>query len=153
MTGGVLAGYPVVGVKITLIDGSYHTVDSSDLAFEQAASIGVKKAIQEAGPVLLEPIMRLEVEVPESNFGAVQGGLLGKRGFITDTRIHGNIRVIDVKVPLAEMFGYATELRTITSGRGSFTMQFEHYEPVPDNIAKEIIEERKEQLAGTRGAA
>ncbi len=139
LTSGVLAGYPVIGVKVTLVDGSYHTVDSSDLAFEQAAAIGVKKAIQEAGPVLLEPIMRLEVEVPESYFGVVQGGLLSKRGFITDSRIHGNIRIIDAKVPLAEMFGYSSELRSVTAGRGTFTMEPLNYEQVPEYIAKKIL--------------
>jgi elongation factor G len=139
MGSGVLAGFPVVGVKVTLIDGSFHSVDSSDLAFEQAAKIAVEKACKEAAPVLLEPVMRLQVIVPEANFGAVQGNLLGKRGLITDCRMHGNMRIIDAKVPLAEMFGYSSEIRSATAGRGTFTMEPLSYERVPEQIAKEII--------------
>ena len=139
MGSGVLAGFPVVGVKVTLIDGSFHSVDSSDLAFEQAAKIAVEKACKEAEPVLLEPVMRLQVIVPEANFGAVQGNLLGKRGLITDCRLHGNMRIIDAKVPLAEMFGYSSEIRSATAGRGTFTMEPLSYERVPEQIAKEII--------------
>ena len=139
MGSGVLAGFPVVGVKVTLIDGSFHSVDSSDLAFEQAAKIAVEKACKEAAPVLLEPVMRLQIIVPEANFGAVQGNLLGKRGLITDCRLHGNMRVIDAKVPLAEMFGYSSEIRSATAGRGTFTMEPLSYERVPEQIAKEII--------------
>jgi elongation factor G len=136
---GVLAGYPIVGAKVTLIDGSYHSVDSSDLAFEQAAAIAIEKAVKEASPVLLEPIMRLQVTVPEGNFGAVQGNLLGKRGIITDCQGHGKMHVIDAKVPLAEMFGYSSEIRGITAGRGTFTMEPLSYERVPAEIAKQII--------------
>ncbi|MHC4640453.1 MAG: elongation factor G [Planctomycetota bacterium] len=136
---GVLASYPVVGVKVTLIDGSFHPVDSSDLAFEQAAAIAVEKALSQAGPVLLEPVMRLQVVVPEPSFGAVQSNLLGKRGMITDSRIHGNMRVIDAKVPLAEMFGYSSEIRSATAGRGNFTIEPLSYEKVPEQIAKTII--------------
>jgi elongation factor G len=139
LSSGVLAGYPLVGVKVTLIDGSFHSVDSSDLAFEQAAAIAVEKAGKKAGPVLLEPVMRLQAIVPEANFGAVQGGLLGKRGLITDCRVHGNMRVIDVRVPLAEMFGYSSEIRSATAGRGTFTMEPLSYEKVPEQVAKEII--------------
>jgi elongation factor G len=136
---GVLASYPVVGVKVTLIDGSFHSVDSSDMSFEQAAAIAVEKALNQAGPVLLEPIMRLQVVVPEATFGAVQGNILGKRGLITDCRVHGNMRVIDAKVPLAEMFGYSSEIRSATAGRGTFTMEPLSYEKVPEQIAKHII--------------
>ncbi len=136
---GVLAGYPVVGVKVTLIGGSYHSVDSSDLAFEQAAAIAIEKALKQAVPVLLEPIMRLQVEVPEAAFGAVQGSLLGKRGMITDCRVHGNIRIFDAKVPLAEMFGYSSEIRSLTAGRGTFTMEPLSYEKIPEQIARQII--------------
>ncbi|UCC23523.1 MAG: elongation factor G [Planctomycetota bacterium] len=138
LNSGVLAGYPAVGVRVTLIDGSFHSVDSSDLAFEQAAAIAVEKAGKQAGPVLLEPVMRLQAIVPEANFGAVQGGLLGKRGLITDCRVHGNMRVIDAKVPLAEMFGYASEIRGVTAGRGTFTMEPLSYEKVPEQIAGQI---------------
>jgi elongation factor G len=136
---GVLAGYPVVGVKVTLIGGSFHTVDSSDLAFEQAAAMAIEKVLREADPVLLEPIMRLQVIVPEAAFGAVQGSLLGKRGFITDCRLHGNMRIIDAKVPLAEMFGYSSEIRGLTAGRGTFTMEPLSYEKVPGQLAKQIV--------------
>ena len=136
---GVLAGYPVVGVRVTLNDGSFHPVDSSDIAFEQAAIIAVEKALKEAEPVLLEPIMRLQIEAPEAYFGAIQGNLLGKRGMITDCRVHGGLRIIDAKVPLAEMFGYSSEIRSITAGRGSFTMEPLSYEKVPEQIAKEIL--------------
>jgi len=136
---GVLASYPVVGIKVTLIDGSFHSVDSSELAFEQAAAIAIEKALSQAGPVLLEPVMRLQVVVPESAFGAVQSNLLAKRGLITDCRMHGNMRVIDAKVPLAEMFGYSSEIRSATAGRGNFTMEPLSYEKIPEQIAKNII--------------
>ena len=136
---GVLASYPVVGVKVTLIDGSFHSVDSSDLAFEQAAAIAVEKALGQAGPVLLEPVMRLQVVVPEASFGAVQGNILGKRGMITDCHMHGNMRVIDAKVPMAEMFGYSSEIRSATAGRGTFTMEPLSYEKIPEQIAQQII--------------
>ncbi|MHC4507329.1 MAG: elongation factor G [Planctomycetota bacterium] len=136
---GSLAGYPVVGVRITLIDGSFHSVDSSSLAFEQAASIAVEKAIKEAEPVLLEPVMGLQVVVPQASFGAVQGNLLAKRGLITDCRAHGNMQVIDAKAPLAEMFGYSSEIRSVTAGRGTFTMEPLSYEKVPEQIASQII--------------
>ncbi len=136
---GVLAGYPIIGVKITLIDGSFHSVDSSSLAFEQAAVIAVEKAVKNAVPVLLEPIMRLEAVVPEAYFGAVQGSLLAKRGLITDCRMHGNMRIIDAKVPLVELFGYSSEIRSVTAGRGTFTMEPLSYEKVPEHIAEKII--------------
>ena len=136
---GVLAGYPVVGIRVTLIDGSYHSVDSSALAFEQAAAVAIEKALKDGGPVLLEPIMRLQAIVPQANFGAVQGSLLAKRGSIIGCRIHGNMQVIDAKVPLVEMFGYSSEIRSVTAGRGSFTMEPLSYEKVPDHIAEQII--------------
>jgi len=139
LSGGVLVGYPVVGAKVTLIDGSFHQVDSSDLAFEQAAAIAVEAALKKAGPILLEPIMRLQVVVPEAYFGVVQSNLQGKRGTITDCRVHGNMHVIDAKVPLAEMFGYSSEIRGATAGRGTFSMEPLCYEKVPEQIAKEII--------------
>jgi elongation factor G len=114
-------------------------VDSSDVAFEQAATTAVEKAVKEAEPVLLEPIMRLQAVIPEANFGVVQGGLLGKRGLITDCRTHGDMRVIDAKVPLAEMFGYSSEIRSATAGRGTFTMEPLTYEEVPEEVAQRII--------------
>jgi elongation factor G len=139
LSSGVLAGYPVMGVRVTLIDGSYHTVDSSDIAFEQAGAAAIAGVLEKAQPVLLEPVMRLEVEVPESYFGVVQAGLLAKRGLITDSRVHGNIRVIDANVPLCEMFGYSSEIRSVTAGRGTFTMEPLIYERVPEDVAKQIL--------------
>jgi len=139
LTSGTIAGYPVVGVQVTLIDGSFHEVDSSDIAFEQAAVIAVQDALKKAHPVILEPMMRLQAIVPEANFGAVQGSLLGKRGLITDTRIHGKMRIIDAKVPLADMFGYSSELRSATAGRGTFTMEPLAYEKLPEQLAEKII--------------
>ena len=136
---GVLAGYPMIGMTITLIGGSFHSVDSSSLAFEQAAAVGVEKAVKDAQPVLLEPVMRLEVVVPEANFGAVQGGLLAKRGLITDCRAHGNMQVIHANVPLVELFGYSSEIRGMTAGRGTFTMEPLSYEKVPEQVAEKII--------------
>jgi elongation factor G len=136
---GVLAGYPVMGAKLTLTGGSFHSVDSSDLAFEQAAAIAAEKGLKMAKSVLLEPVMRLQVIVPETTFGAVQGSLLGKRGLITDCRLHGNMHVIDAIVPLAELFGYSSEIRGLTAGRGTFTMEPLTYEKVPEQIAKQII--------------
>jgi elongation factor G len=139
LSSGVLSGYPIVGIKITLIDGSYHSVDSSGMAFEQAASIAVEKAVKGAEPVLLEPVMRLQVVVPQANFGAVQGSLLAKRGIITDCRVHGNMQVIDAKAPLVELFGYSSEIRSATGGRGTFTMEPLSYEKVPEQVAEKII--------------
>jgi len=136
---GILAGYPVVGIKVTLLDGSFHSVDSSGMAFEQAAAAALEKAIRNAEPVLLEPVMRLQVVVPTANFGAVQGNLLAKRGVITDCRAHGNMQVIDAKTPLVETFGYSSEIRSVTAGRGTFTMEPLDYEKVPEQIAKQII--------------
>ena len=139
LSSGALADYPVVGVRVTLIGGSFHSVDSSELAFEQAATIAAEKALKDAEPVLLEPIMRLQVVVPEANFGVVQAGLLAKRGIITDCRLHGDMRVIDAKVPLAEMFGYSGEIRSATAGRGTFTMEPSNYEKTPEQIVQRII--------------
>lgn len=136
---GALAGYTVVGIKVTLIDGSYHTVDSSDIAFEQAGAIATENALKKAGSVLLEPVMKLQVVVPESYFGVVQGNLLGKRGLITNTRMHGTMRIIDAQVPLVEMFGYSSEIRSATAGRGSFTMEPFNYEKVPEQLAKKLL--------------
>lgn len=136
---GVLAGYPFVGIKVTLIDGSFHSVDSSGLAFEQAAAIAIEKAVKKAEPMLLEPVMRLQVVVPQANFGAVQGNLLSKRGLITNCHVHGNMQVIDAKAPLVELFGYSSEIRSVTAGRGTFTMEPLSYEKIPEQIAKQIV--------------
>ncbi len=136
---GVLAGYPVIGVRAILVGGSYHPVDSSDLAFEQAAAFALEKGLKEAGPVLLEPVMRVQAVVPESALGAVQADLLAKRGAIMDCWVHGNMRVIDAKVPLVELFGYSSDIRSLTAGRGSFTMEPLSYERVPDQVARTVI--------------
>ena len=139
LASGVLTGFPVVGVKVTLIDGSSHPVDSSDLAFELAAAIAVEKALKQAGPVLLEPIMWLQAVIPGASFGTVQSNLLGKRASITNCRVHENMRIIDARVPLAEMFGYSSEIRSATAGRGTFTLEPLSYEKVPEQIAKKIL--------------
>jgi elongation factor G len=139
LTSGVLAGYPVIGVKVTLTDGSFHTVDSSELAFEQAGMIAVRDLLSKAGPILLEPVMRIQVIVPENYFGVVQGNLVARRGEITDSHVHGGVRVIDAKVPLAEMFGYSSQIRGATAGRGTFTMEPLSYEKVPGQISEKIL--------------
>ncbi|MBU6283486.1 elongation factor G, partial [bacterium] len=135
---GVLAGYPVVDVAVALYDGSYHEVDSSEMAFKIAASICFKEACQKASPVILEPIMGVEVVVPEEFMGDVIGNLSGRRGKIQGMEPRGGAQVIAAEVPLKEMFGYATELRSMTQGRATYTMQFAHYEPVPAAISQEI---------------
>jgi elongation factor G len=136
---GYLASYPVVGAKVTLLDGSFHAVDSSEMAFEQAGAMAVREAVSKARPILLEPIMRVQVVVPESHYGAVQGNLISKRGMITDMQMHGEMRIIDVRVPLVEMFGYASEIRGATAGRGSFTMEPLNYEKIPEQISEKLL--------------
>jgi elongation factor G len=136
---GVLAGYTVVGLRAILVDGSFHSVDSSDLAFEQAAAIALDKAMRGAGPVLLEPVMRVEAVVPDSAFGVVQADLLSKRALITDCRLHGSMRIVDANVPLVELFGYSSDIRSLTAGRGNFTMEPLSYERVPEQVAKQIL--------------
>jgi elongation factor G len=139
LEGGVLAGYPVEDIKVTLFDGSYHDVDSSEMAFKIAGSIGVKAAIEKAKPVLLEPVMSVEVVVPEEYMGDVIGDLNSRRGRIEGMELRGTSQIIRSMVPLAEMFGYATDLRSRTQGRGSFTMHFGRYEEAPASIAEEIV--------------
>ncbi|WP_314010159.1 elongation factor G [Cryptobacterium curtum] len=136
---GVLAGYPVVDIKVQLVDGSYHEVDSSEAAFKVAGSMAVKNALRKANPVILEPMMAVEVETPEEYMGDVMGNLSSRRGQIQGMGDRGNAKVINAKVPLSEMFGYATDLRSGTQGRASYTMQFDSYEQVPKNVADEII--------------
>lgn len=140
---GILAGYPVIDVEAILYDGSFHEVDSSENAFKIAASIAFQEAAKKAKPVILEPIMSLEVIVPADFFGDVIGDLSARRGRIEETKDRLNMKVIEAKIPLAEMFGYATTLRSLTQGRGNFTMEFHHYEEVPANIAQEIIEGKR----------
>ena len=137
---GVLGGYPVIGVEIELYDGSYHEVDSSEMAFKIAASMAFQDAVHGAHPVLLEPIMKVEVTVSEEFMGEVIGDLSSRRGKIMGMEMRVNMHIIKAEVPLAEMFGYATDLRSNTQGRGTFTMEFSHYEPVPSTIASGILE-------------
>jgi len=143
MGSGVLAGFPVVDVKATLIDGAYHEVDSSALAFEIAARAAFREGLQKGGSVLLEPIMKVEVVTPEEHTGFVMGDLLSRRGQVQGQDMRANAVVINAMVPLANMFGYVNQLRSGTQGRANFTMQFDHYEQVPGNIASEIIEKFK----------
>ena len=136
---GVLAGYPMIDVKATLFDGSYHEVDSNEMAFKIAASFALKEAKNKCKPVLLEPIMKVDVTVPDEYFGNVMGDLTSRRGRPLGQENVGNAIKLSAMVPLSEMFGYATGLRSNTQGRGNFIMQFDHYEEVPTNIAAEII--------------
>ena len=137
---GVLAGYPVVDLKIVLFDGSYHEVDSSEMAFKLAASIGFKEGVQKGNPILLEPMMKVEVVVPEDYLGDVMGQINSRRGLIQGMDVRpGNAQAIRAMVPLAEMFGYATQLRSATQGRGVFNMEFDHYAPVSQAVAQEIM--------------
>ncbi len=136
---GVVAGYPVVDVKVTLVDGSYHEVDSSEMAFKIAGSMAFKTACHDAAPVLLEPVMAVEVVSPEDFMGDVIGDLSSRRGRIQKIEARGNTQVIDSHVPLSEMFGYATDLRSKTQGRATYTMQFHHYEPAPVSVSEEVV--------------
>ena len=139
LNSGVIAGYPVQDIKVTLVDGSYHEVDSSEAAFKVAGSMAIKKALQESDPVLLEPVEKVEVETPEQYMGDVMGNLSSRRGKIEGMEDRSNTKVIRAKVPLGEMFGYATDLRSQTQGRASYTMQFDAYEPVPKAVRDEIV--------------
>jgi elongation factor G len=140
---GILAGYPVVDVKATLFFGSYHDVDSNENAFRMAASMAFKDGMRKASPVLLEPMMAVEVETPEDYAGTVMGDLSSRRGMLQgmDDMVGGG-KVIKAEIPLAEMFGYATNLRSLTQGRATYTMEFKHYSEAPKNVAEEIIAAR-----------
>jgi len=140
---GIVAGYPVIDLKATLVDGSFHDVDSSEMAFKIAGSMAIKEAVMKASPVLLEPMMKVEVEVPEDFIGNVIGDLNSRRGQIEGQETETGIAKVSAKVPLAEMFGYATDIRSKTQGRGIFTMEFSHYEEVPRNVAETIITKSK----------
>ncbi len=140
--GGVVAGYPLVDLKVTLYDGSYHEVDSSEMAFKLAGSMAIKEACRKASPVLLEPIMKVEVEVPEDYMGDVIGDINRRRGQISAMNDRIGVKVIDSQVPLSEMFGYSTDLRSMTQGRGTYSMEFAHYFDVPRNVADEITKKR-----------
>ena len=141
MGSGILAGYPVVDVKIELVDGSYHDVDSSERAFKIAGSMAFKEAMKRAKPKLLEPVMAVEVTTPEDYLGDVMGNLNSRRGRIESMSPVGNAQTVSASVPLSEMFGYATDLRSMSQGRANFTMQFDRYEEVPQSIASEITEQ------------
>ena len=136
---GKLGGYEVVDVQATLIDGSYHEVDSSEMAFTIAGSLALKEGLEKAQCALLEPMMKVEVLVPEDYLGDVMGNLTSRRGKLSGMEARQNVQVIDALVPLSEMFGYATDLRSRTQGRGTFTMQFAHYEEVPKSIAETVV--------------
>lgn len=140
---GVVAGYPLIDVKATLVDGSYHDVDSSEMAFKIAGSMALKEAVSKASPVLLEPMMKVEVEVPEDFIGNVIGDLNSRRGQIEGQGTEQGIAKVTAKVPLAQMFGYATDIRSKTQGRGIFTMEFSHYEEVPRSVAEVIVAKNK----------
>lgn len=146
MDKGVVAGFPMVDMKVTIYDGSYHEVDSSEIAFKIAAQMALQEASKRAKPVILEPIMKVEVIVPEKSMGETTGDLASRRGQIigiVDRSSGLSLKVIEARVPLSEMFGYSTSLRSLTEGRGNYTMEFDHYEPVPANIAQQIIEGKK----------
>jgi elongation factor G len=144
---GVLAGYPLIDIRVTLVDGSFHEVDSSEMAFKIAGSMALKEAARRANPVLLEPVMKVEVEVPEAFVGDVIGDINARRGQLEGMTTEGGTSKVTAKVPLAEMFGYATDIRSKTQGRGIFTMEFSHYEEVPRNIAEAIIAKSKGNVA------
>ncbi len=139
LEGGVIAGYPLVDVRAILTFGSYHDVDSSEMAFKIAGSMALKKAVRQAKPVLLEPIMHVEVVTPEDYMGDVIGDLSSRRGKVEGMEQRGTSQVVRSQVPLSEMFGYATDLRSRTQGRATYTMQFDSYQQVPESIAEEIV--------------
>ena len=142
LDGGILAGFPMIDVKVELYDGSYHDVDSSEMAFKIAGSMAIKEGCRKAKPCILEPMMKVEIEVPEENTGDIIGDISSRRGRVEGMEIieGTGIQKINAIVPLGEMFGYATDIRSKTQGRGTFSMEFKCYEQVPANIEKEIIE-------------
>jgi elongation factor G len=142
MENGVIAGYPMVDLRATVVDGSQHDVDSNEMAFKIAGSMALKAAVPKAGPVIVEPIMKVEVIVPEEFMGEVIGDLNSRRGHVQGTEDRANARVIAAMVPLAQMFGYVTDLRSKTQGRGSYSMEFDHYEILPQNLADQVINKK-----------
>ena len=141
LEGGILAGFPMIDVKVELYDGSYHEVDSSEMAFKIAGSMAIKEGAKKCRPCILEPMMKVEIEVPEENTGDIVGDIASRRGRIEGMEIieGTGIQKIRAMVPLAEMFGYATDIRSKTQGRGTFSMEFSKYEQVPANVQEEII--------------
>ncbi|MCM8785285.1 MAG: elongation factor G [Candidatus Omnitrophica bacterium] len=148
MKKGILANYPIVDIRVILYDGSYHVVDSSDIAFQIAGSMALQKAVANAKPILLEPIVNVEIRVPSENVGDVIGTINSKRGKVLDMTTSGNFQIVKAQVPLAEMSNYTNELRSLTSGKGTYSMEFSHYEEVPSHIASKIIEQRKKEKGG-----
>jgi elongation factor G len=144
MSEGAIAGYPLVDMRVTIYDGSYHTVDSSEMAFKIAGSMALKKGVHEASPVLLEPVMNVEITVPEDAMGSITGDINSKRGRIMGMEAKGHNEIVKAKIPLSEMLKYATELRSLTAGRGSYHMEFSHYEEVPAKSAQGIIAKYQE---------
>jgi elongation factor G len=145
MADGILAGYPVVDVRATCYDGSFHQVDSSDIAFKIAGSLAFKNACEKANMTILEPILRVEVVVPEEYMGDVMGDLNSRRGKILGTELTGNFQKIKAHIPEAEMFGYSASLRSITQGRGTFTQEFSHYEEMPRELQEKIKAQSKSE--------
>ena len=139
LEGGVMAGYPMSDLKVTLYDGSFHEVDSSEIAFKIAGSMAIKEAAKKAKPVLLEPIMSVEVVVPEEYMGDVIGDINSRRGRIEGMELRGTTQIVKSMVPLSEMFGYATDLRSRTQGRATYSMHFDRYEPAPQNVSEEVV--------------
>jgi len=144
MEAGILAGYPIVDIRVTVFDGSYHPVDSSDIAFQVAASMALKKALEQAGTVMLEPVMNVEIVVPGEFMGQVTGDINSKRGRVLGMEVKGKNEVVKAQVPLSEMFKYASDLRSATGGRGSYAMTFSHFDIVPARIAQGVIEKAKQ---------
>jgi elongation factor G len=142
---GIIAGYPVTDIKVTLLGGDYHEVDSAAMDFEIAGSMAVREAVRKAQPTLLEPVMSLDMNVAAEYLGSIVGDIGRRRGTVNEMRVRGDVRNVDGEVPLAETFGYATDLRSMTQGRGTFTLEFERYDLVPDRLADEIIKQRREQ--------
>ena len=143
LNNGIIAGYPLIDIKARLYDGSYHDVDSNEMAFKVAASLALKNAVAHVDPVLLEPMMKVDVVIPEEYMGDIMGDITSRRGRVEGMEARGNAQVVAAMVPLAQMFGYATSLRSNTQGRGVFSMVFDHYEEVPKSIAEEIIKKNK----------
>jgi elongation factor G len=145
LEGGILAGFPMSNVKVTIYDGSYHDVDSSEMAFKIAGSMALKDAAKKARPVLLEPVMSVEVVVPDEYMGPVNGDLISRRGRLEGMELKGATQIIRAMVPLSEMFGYATEIRSRTQGRGSFSMHFGRYEEAPASVTEEVVKRMQGQ--------
>ena len=146
---GVLAKSPIINIKVKLIDGSYHAVDSSDMAFQIAGAMALKEAVKKAGPVLLEPIMEVSIVIPDEFIGDVSGDISSRRGRLLGTEPKGKNQVLKAHVPLGEMFKYASDLRSLTGGRGNYTMKFSHYEQAPQKVTEKVVAEKQEATAAT----